>query len=302
MKDLPHKARFERYRDDALIAKCERYAHWTLPYLMSDPDLNPRGMQVPVERDYQEMGALLTNNLATKLAALLFPVNVPFFEAAPSEKLIEDAKQRGIDETTLRSELANLTTAACKRVFHNGGYAQLVGAVRHLIVTGNVLLRRVAEDQTYIAYGLQHYSVRRDGMGRVMDTILRERADFETLPPDVQKELRRVNPGKYRRAKPDCVVQQYSPEVREDRQGILGGVAAGRQHRRGHTRHLPRAPVPVHGPDLEPHGGRALRPRSGGGLRWWLCQAVGRLRGCDAVRHRNPARPAPCAAGPWRRH
>lgn len=210
MKDTPHKARFERYRDDSLIAKCERYAHWTLPYLMADPDLNPTGRQIPVERDYQEMGALLTNNLATKLAALLFPVNVPFFEATPSKKLIEDAKQRGIDETTLRSELANLTTAACKRVFHNGGYAQLVSAVRHLIVTGNVLLRRVPEDQTYIAYGLQHYAVRRDGMGRVMDTILRERADFETLPPDVQKELRRVNPGKYRRAKPDCVVELYT--------------------------------------------------------------------------------------------
>lgn len=198
-KPLSHKERFLKYRDESVIMKSMQYAKWTLPQLMVDMTLQSDGRGAVLERDYQEVGPLLVNNLAAKLTALLFPASRPFYETELSDTLRERAKARGIDETTLVAEFAKLVLKSCKRLFKNASYAQLVQATRHLIVTGNVLVNRDSKDQRCTTYGIQSFAVRRDGRGVLLDTVLRERSYIEALPPDVQKVLRIAHPGKYRR-------------------------------------------------------------------------------------------------------
>lgn len=198
-KPLTHKARFLKYRDESVILKCMQYAKWTLPQLMVDTTVHNDGRGAILERDYQEVGPLLVNNLAAKLTALLFPASRPFYEAELSETLRARAKERGVEEATLVAEFAKLVLKSCKRLFKNASYAQLVQATRHLIVTGNVLVHRDSKDQRCSTYGIQVFSCRRDGRGVLLDTVLRERSYIEALPPEVQKVLRQHNPNKYRR-------------------------------------------------------------------------------------------------------
>jgi hypothetical protein len=208
MTRLSHKALFEKLRDDTVINKCKNYAHWTLPKLMADfTELQSSQGRVTVERDYQEIGALLTNNLATKLARLLFP-NLPFFKVNASPALRKAATDKGIPEQAFLSGLAKAESDAAARVFVNAGYAQLILMLLHLIVTGNVLLHRDSKAGTFHTYGLQSFATRRDGRGNNLDTVLREFTVVEGLPFDVQQALRISNPSKYSR--PEQTVEVYT--------------------------------------------------------------------------------------------
>lgn len=197
-KPLSHRARFLRYRDESVVLRCIQYADWTLPQLMVDMDLMIGGNAV-LERDYQEAGPLLVNNLAAKLTSLLFPASRPFYGAEYSDEIRRRAEARGVNQSEFNSELAKLVLKSCKRLFKNASYAQLVQAARHLIVTGNALTFRDSDTQRTITYGLQSFSVRRDGRGVLLDTVLRERTYFEALPPDAQHALRLAYPSRYRR-------------------------------------------------------------------------------------------------------
>lgn len=209
-KPLSHKERYLKYRDESVIMKCMQYAQWTLPQLMVDITLSTEGRGAILERDYQEVGPLLVNNLAAKLTALLFPASRPFYEAELSDVMRKRAKERGVDETTLVAEFAKLVLKSTKRLFKNASYAQLVQATRHLIVAGNVLVHRDSKDQRCTTYGLQSFSVRRDGRGILLDCVLREHSYIEALPPDVQRILRIAHPNKYRRPDDAPPVELYT--------------------------------------------------------------------------------------------
>lgn len=204
---ISHKALFDKLRDDTVILRNRMYARWTLPKLMADFTELATSNQVQVERDYQEIGAMLTNNLATKLARLLFP-NLPFFRINASYNLKAAATDAGISEKEFTSGLAKAEADAAARVFINAGYAQLILMLLHLIVTGNVLVYRDSKAGTFHTYGLQSFAVRRDGRGNAMDIVLREFTVVEGLEPDVQLLLRANNPSKYGR--PEQTVEVYT--------------------------------------------------------------------------------------------
>lgn len=207
MAKISHKALFDKLRDDTVISKCQLYARWTLPKLMADfTEVNTSG-KVNVERDYQEVGALLANNLATKLARLLFP-NLPFFRINPSQALRKAATDAAIPEKDFVAGLAQSEAEAASRVFINAGYAQLILMLQHLIVTGNVLVKRDSKHGTFHTYGLQSFAVRRDGEGNHLDIVLRQYTVVEGLPLDIQTALRISNPSKYTR--PEQSVEVYT--------------------------------------------------------------------------------------------
>ncbi len=167
------KALFNKYRDNTVIDRCEQYAKWTLPYLTADvAEVSATG-RVTVERDFQEIGALLTNNLAAKLCQILFPTQYPFFQASANAAFKRLAAKRGWNEEKLRGMFAKVEMAANKRLFLNSGYASLILALKHLIVTGNVLLYRDSKKGTVVTYGIQSFATRRDGTGELLDCILR---------------------------------------------------------------------------------------------------------------------------------
>ena len=220
MQDRTHKSRFNEYQDSTIINKCEQYAKWTLPYLAADVEITNSTGRVVVERDFQELGALFVNHLASKLARLLFPTQYPFFQASASSDFVEHARKRGVDEAALRGMFSRMEMASNKRLFLNSGYAALILCLRHLIVTGNVLLYRDSEKGTLTAYGLRSFGARRDGAGDLLDVILQEFTVLDSLPEDVQIALRTAQPSKY--VKPDTKVEKYTRINRRYRNGTPG--------------------------------------------------------------------------------
>jgi len=219
MAAISHKALFEKLRDTTVISKCMQYAHWTLPQLLVDVQ-QAHSHRVVVERDYQEIGALLTNHLSTKLARLLFPTTHPFFRTEPSKEILQTARENGTDEQTFQAGLARLEIDSAKRLFLNASYAQLILALKHLIVTGNVLLHRDSLNSKCTAYGLQSFSARRDGKGNLLDCVLREYTYVEALDEDIQTILKSVDRVKYSR--PEQSVCIYTRIKRESRSGVVG--------------------------------------------------------------------------------
>lgn len=195
---ITHSERFRRYRDDQVMLRACMYAHWTLPQLMVDLQVLQGGHTAVVERDYQELGALLVNNLAPKLTALLFPAGRSFFNSKPGKNLRAKMTEMGADDSAINAQFAKMETDASQRVFMNAGYAQLIQALRHLIVTGNVLLHRDSDRGDFVAYGLQSYTCIRDGQGRAIDIVLRECTPFSQLDQTIQSALRMKNRSKYR--------------------------------------------------------------------------------------------------------
>lgn len=207
MGAITHKALFEKLRDTEVVAKCVQYAHWTLPQLMADLCEVRNSKRAHVERDYQEIGALLTSNLATKLARLLFPASTPFFRLKVGGSLVDEARKQG-KVAELTSKLAGLELDASQRLFRNAAYAQLILALKHLVVTGNVLLHRDSSDGSMVAYGIQSFVVKRDNKGRMLDCVLREFTSVEALPLEVQAVLRQKDKAKYSR--PEQIVEQFT--------------------------------------------------------------------------------------------
>ena len=206
--NISHKALFNKLRDDSLLLKCEQYAKWTLPQLMADLSLSRGTTQLVVERDYQEIGALLVNHLAPKLVKLLFPTTAPFFRIETSESLREAMAQQGMQPNDIQIAFARAEADAVKELFKNASYAQLILMLKHLIVTGNALLYRDSENKRCCTYGLQSYVTRRDGKGQLLDCVLREYTFVEGLAPDVQETLRIANKTKY--GAPEQQVEVYT--------------------------------------------------------------------------------------------
>lgn len=195
---VTHKALFQRYQDSQVIHKSTQYAKWTLPQLMAELTSLQGGITAVLERDFQEIGALLVNNLGAKLTGLLFPSSRPFYKIKPSLAIKAKAKAKGVKDAELQAGLSRMEMASCQQLFLNASYEQLVLAIKHLIVTGNTLLHRDSETRKTQAYSVTQYAVRRDGRGNMMDCILREYTDFEALSVEIQKMLMARSRGRYK--------------------------------------------------------------------------------------------------------
>lgn len=207
---VSHKSRFDKYRDDTVVVKSEKYAYWTLPQMMADVEQSNRGNSLALERDYQEIGAMLVNNLGAKLAGILIPANVPFIKIEPSDKLKKEAQTKGVSSTDLSSGLARMEMDASKRIFLNASYNQIVQAIKFLIITGNVLMHRDAKAKKTTAYGLRQFGIRRDGRGKMLDCVLKENVAFEALSLDTQTQLRARYPAKFHASCFDISLELYT--------------------------------------------------------------------------------------------
>lgn len=174
---------FNRYQDDALIHRCSDYARWTLPSVFPEFLHVGTGNQI-VQYDYQSMGAMLVNRLSTKLAQVLFPTNTSFFKF----KVMNDEELS--DEQKI--DLSNLELKACAALFDNAAYAQLVQAIRLLVVTGNCLVIR--RDGVTRVLNLHNYALRRNANGKVLRIITKESLQYRELSQNI-KDLLNINPN-----------------------------------------------------------------------------------------------------------
>lgn len=186
---------YEKYKDVELLAKFEQYAKWTTASVF--PTWNDK-MELkgndPVERDYQSTGAILVNNLASKLVQYLFPVSTNFFRLRDTAELKDFLRSiEGTGDVTQR--LVDLERNASELLFDKGGYAQLHQLMRILIVTGNALLQRKAGK--LIVHSPRNFVTLRDGDGAVLDCILKERVTYGRLPKEARLLFRTSNKGEF---------------------------------------------------------------------------------------------------------
>jgi len=185
MAGQTYESLFDKYQDDYAVIKSESYARWSVPTIFADVDIR-EGDRVPVQRDYQSVGAILLNYLSSKLTQLLFPANQPFFKLDGSAKLNEMSQALNIPVNKLSDKLAELENAAYRRVFMGSSYHQLGQAMKLLIATGNALIFRDPNNHKTVTYSLRQYAMLRDGAGTVLDIILKERVALSMLPEEVQ--------------------------------------------------------------------------------------------------------------------
>lgn len=201
---ISHQALFTKLQDSEVVRRALQYAHWTLPCLMAD--MQGKGGKTVIERDYQEMGAILTNFLSAKIAGILFPSSRPFFKISASAQLVQNATEQGTAKAALIAGLSRMEADACALLFQNASYNQIILALKHLIVTGNTLVYRDTEKHRTITYGLQSYATRRDGQGVLLDCVLREFTYVEALPVELQEVLRAKNRVLYSRPEQECTI------------------------------------------------------------------------------------------------
>lgn len=196
---------FEELRDDAVLSKLEMYSLWTIPSIF------PKGVRVltsgnnEIEHDYQSSGAIMVNRLATKLARSLFPANTPFFRLEVDKEL-----QRILDVRELEAQ--EYENEACKRIFLNAAYAQLVYLLRLLIITGNGLVHRV--NDSIRVYSLRDYVTKRNNVGEVLDIVLRDYKYYSELDEASRKKLPQ------HLAHQEEPLEMYTRIVPQDIQGI----------------------------------------------------------------------------------
>lgn len=172
---------FQEYRDTSLLNRVETYALWTIPSLFPKGDNYTFGTNTnnPIEYDYQSIGALLVNRLATKLARTLFPANSSFFRIdITNEQVSRELKTQKI------KSIIEYENQACRRIFFNASYAQIVHMMRLLIVTGECILHRV--NNSLRVYSLKNYSAKRNNVGELLDLIICENKYFEELTPEIK--------------------------------------------------------------------------------------------------------------------
>lgn len=157
----------------------------TLPYVMPEEG---HGAHSRLETPFQGVGARGVNNLASKLLLALLPPNAPFFrlnidkyalanEGAPEELISEI-------ETSLQQVEESVMSEISREAYRTAIHA----ALKHLIVTGNVLLYLPDEGGIRV-FHLDRFVIDRDPMGNVLHIATKENLSYEAVDDEVKEAL-----------------------------------------------------------------------------------------------------------------
>lgn len=164
------------------LRRCERYASMTSPKVCTPDTVNQNTESL--QNDWTSFGAQCLNHLANKLMFAMFSPTRPFFRTDPSRELSQELLAQGIQPERLREALVQGEQDAIKVLDQRAVRPKLYQVVRHLIVTGNVLLD-LSSDMPRV-FSLKHYVVKRSCSGRVQEFLIHERIMFDELEPDAQ--------------------------------------------------------------------------------------------------------------------
>lgn len=200
-----------------LVDRSREYARLTVPSVC--PMDGAEGSEV--EKGNVLNGAQVVNSLANKLANVLFPHDRPYFklELDPQVEydLAQTVDQTEIDaaKTTILEQSLRLTKLAMDKLMPIAYRPMAIEASRHLIVTGNAIIRRMGGHERMV-YGVQNIGVRRDvSTGKVYDVVLRDSSRLDSLPTEVQEQVIAAVVG----VKPNTVINLFSRWRWRERQG-----------------------------------------------------------------------------------
>lgn len=177
------KARYEQlvaFRRP-FLDRARECAKLTIPMLMPEEGDNEH---TSYDSPNQSLGSRGVNTLASKLMLTLFPPTGSYFKLAADAEVLERLPQEVRTQVTtalVRSERAIMEDFEAHPVV-----APLTEALKHLIVSGNILPYYDIQTAQLSMYRLDSYVVRRDGEGNALEIILVEGMAPSTLSEEAK--------------------------------------------------------------------------------------------------------------------
>jgi len=136
------------------------------------------------------VGARGLNNLASKLLLTLFPPNAPFFKFNVDPSLLEElSRQNEQVRSQVEETLGKMERMVMKKFESEGARTVAFQTLRQLILSGNSLLYFPVDGSGARLFRLDHYVVRRDADGNVLEIITQEKVAPKFLPETAQAIL-----------------------------------------------------------------------------------------------------------------
>lgn len=158
-------------------------AKLTLPHLLT-PTGVVNGQKLPTP--WQSMGAKGCNVMASKLMLSLFPVSAAFFKLQVNDgKLSTDPQLDARIRSEIDLSLSKIERIVMQHIAESQDRVYLHQALKHLVVTGNVLL--FLGKKGIKLYPLDRFCVVRDGNGRPTEIVTVESVNRQFLPKEFQK-------------------------------------------------------------------------------------------------------------------
>lgn len=167
---------------EPLLTRTERHASLTIPKICLPDGFDAESTDQT--HDYQSIGAQAVNHLTNKIMLALFAPSRPFFRIGAGKKTEASMTEAGIKPEDIATILAQLEREAVKELDARAQRPKLYATIRHLIITGNVLL--VLDDESMRVMGLRYYCVKRDSKGALHTLVIKERLKFDELQPSVR--------------------------------------------------------------------------------------------------------------------
>ncbi len=155
------------------------------------PSILPREGQtgaMDLPTPYQGMGARGVNNLAAKLLLALLPANQAFFRLMLDDYSLEELAGSPDLRSEIEEALSQYERTIQSQIETTPTRPSLFEAIKHLIVTGNVLIYVLPEFGLKV-FRLDKYVVKRDPTGEVVEIIIKESISPATLPEELREMI-----------------------------------------------------------------------------------------------------------------
>jgi hypothetical protein len=191
MENSSAASRYARLASDRTIFldTARECARLSLPYLLT-PTGVINGQKLPTP--WQSIGAKGANVMASKLMLSLFPVTATFFKLQINDgKLASDPNLDARIKSEIDLSLSKMERVIMQHIAESQDRIILHQAMKHLIVTGNVLVYMGSSGVKL--YPLDRYVVVRDGEGQPTEIVTVESINRQFLPEKFQKPKSSIN-------------------------------------------------------------------------------------------------------------
>lgn len=198
---------------EPFLERARSCAKLTIPSIITDE--GHTGFET-LTTPFQGLGARGVNNLASKLLLALLPPNASFFRLTLDEFKLAMLQQMPEQMGEIEESLSRIEQAVMSEIERSGMRVRVFEALKHLIVTGNVLLYIDKETRLRV-FHLDQYVVRRDPMGAVLCIVTKESIGEDALSEDMHIALEKVEEqGSSSSSNSDKVYDLYTEAYLED--------------------------------------------------------------------------------------
>lgn len=177
-----------------MLDRCELYAGWTLPYVLTQKNTASDERQGPLD----SIGARAVNHLSNKLIKTLFSWGTPFFRLgltnAVTSAITAQNPQNAPDILSkAQVALSAMERQGIKNLVKMAYRTAAILSGKNLIICGNSLLyhppKELGKNSKTQVYNLRDYCVCRDPDGTMVELLMRDKKEFNSFSIEIQNAL-----------------------------------------------------------------------------------------------------------------